>query len=203
MKCEYGCNQEAKHQLKNGKWCCSKSQNSCMTIRLKNSGGLSNAHKEGRLSTKHFDGKRGWRKDKNSFSDIRIKSKFKEEFFVENSSVSRGYLRKIIISESIIEYKCSECGIAKWNGKQLSLELEHKNGIRNDNRLKNLTFLCPNCHSQTSTWRRAKNPKNKISDTVFMDDLSSSKNIKESLKKLDLNASGGNYERSKKLLNIN
>ena len=27
--CDYGCGQEAKHQLKNGKWCCSKSVNSC------------------------------------------------------------------------------------------------------------------------------------------------------------------------------
>jgi len=29
--CEYGCGQEAKYQLKNGKWCCSKSSNSCPT----------------------------------------------------------------------------------------------------------------------------------------------------------------------------
>ena len=27
--CDYGCGQEAKHQFKNGKWCCSKSHNSC------------------------------------------------------------------------------------------------------------------------------------------------------------------------------
>jgi hypothetical protein len=27
--CNYGCNKEAKFQLKNGKWCCSQSQNSC------------------------------------------------------------------------------------------------------------------------------------------------------------------------------
>lgn len=33
--CEYDCGQEAKHQLKNGKWCCSKSQNSCLEIRKK------------------------------------------------------------------------------------------------------------------------------------------------------------------------
>lgn len=29
MLCEYGCGQEAEYQLKNGKWCCCKSQNSC------------------------------------------------------------------------------------------------------------------------------------------------------------------------------
>jgi len=33
--CEYGCGQEAKYQLKNGKWCCSKSQNSCARMRKK------------------------------------------------------------------------------------------------------------------------------------------------------------------------
>jgi len=35
--CDYGCGQEAKHQLKNGKWCCSKSYNSCPEVRKNNS----------------------------------------------------------------------------------------------------------------------------------------------------------------------
>ena len=35
MKCEYGCGEDAKHQLKNGKWCCKKSQNSCTEIKIK------------------------------------------------------------------------------------------------------------------------------------------------------------------------
>lgn len=38
--CEYGCGQEAKHQMNNGKWCCSKSHNSCPAIRKKNSKAL-------------------------------------------------------------------------------------------------------------------------------------------------------------------
>lgn len=37
MKCEYGCGQDAKFILKNGKQCCSKSINSCPIIRAKNS----------------------------------------------------------------------------------------------------------------------------------------------------------------------
>lgn len=36
-KCSYGCGQEAKYQLKNGKWCCESSSNKCSTIKLKNS----------------------------------------------------------------------------------------------------------------------------------------------------------------------
>ena len=37
MICDYGCGQEAKYHFKNGKWCCSKSQNSCPEMRRKNS----------------------------------------------------------------------------------------------------------------------------------------------------------------------
>ena len=29
MKCEYGCDQEAKFQLRNGKWCCSDFYTKC------------------------------------------------------------------------------------------------------------------------------------------------------------------------------
>ena len=35
--CEYGCDQEAKYQFKNGKWCCSESKNSCLSLRKLNS----------------------------------------------------------------------------------------------------------------------------------------------------------------------
>jgi len=81
------------------------------------------------------------------------KKKENKEIFVENSNFSRNHLKRRIIKENLIEYKCSECGLKdKWNGKELSLQLEHKNGINNDNRLENLTFLCPNCHSQTETY---------------------------------------------------
>ena len=37
--CKYGCGQEAKHQLKNGEWCCSESHNSCPVNIQKNKNG--------------------------------------------------------------------------------------------------------------------------------------------------------------------
>jgi transposase-like protein len=58
---------------------------------------------------------------------------------------------------------CSGCGIGpEWNGKKLTLQLEHINGVYNDNRIENLTFLCPNCHSQTPTFSGKKSGSKRI-----------------------------------------
>jgi len=76
-----------------------------------------------------------------------------EKVFCKNSTYSRQHLKRRIIKENLIEYKCSECNlVGEWNDKPISLQLEHKNGINDDNRLENLTFLCPNCHSQTDSF---------------------------------------------------
>ena len=75
-----------------------------------------------------------------------------EEMLIENSSVSRNSLKKRLLKEGIIKNKCSECGLEEWNGKQITMILDHVNGINNDNRLENLRMLCPNCNSQQETF---------------------------------------------------
>jgi len=58
-----------------------------------------------------------------------------------------------------MEDKCVECGIGnEYNGKPITLELDHINGDNLDNKLENLRILCPNCHSQTPTYK-SKNRK--------------------------------------------
>jgi len=52
---------------------------------------------------------------------------------------------------------CNKCGLAEWIGTPITLEYEHKNGDRDDNKRNNVECLCPNCHSQTPTWRGRKN----------------------------------------------
>jgi len=51
--------------------------------------------------------------------------------------------------------KCWTCGITEWNKKEIVMELEHIDGNSENNDLKNLSLICPNCHSQTSTYKGA------------------------------------------------
>lgn len=67
-------------------------------------------------------------------------------------------LKNRLINEGIKKNECECCGISSWNEKPLMCELDHINGNSNDHRLENLRILCPNCHSQTDTFR-AKNIK--------------------------------------------
>lgn len=94
----------------------------------------------------------------------------KEDILKENCKHQRTVLRRYIIKNNLIPYKCAICGCTEWQGKTLSLELDHINGINNDNRLENLRFLCPNCHSQTSTYG-SRNQQTNSSEYDIPDDL--------------------------------
>ena len=48
---------------------------------------------------------------------------------------------------------CYVCGIGDWNGKTIVLDLEHIDGNSDNNREENVALICPNCHSQTSTYK--------------------------------------------------
>jgi 5-methylcytosine-specific restriction endonuclease McrA len=83
-----------------------------------------------------------------------------EEILIEGSTYNNGtHLKRRILDDKLIEYKCVDCSnIGEWNGKSITLQLDHINGINDDNRLENLRFMCPNCHSQTETYA-GKNKK--------------------------------------------
>ena len=53
-------------------------------------------------------------------------------------------------------YACECCNISEWNGKNIVLEVDHIDGHHENNVPSNLRLICPNCHSQTDTYK-AKN----------------------------------------------
>lgn len=114
-------------------------------------------------------------------------------------------IRKHILLNNIFDYKCNKCGIHEWMGQKITLEIEHKDGDNWNNKKENLEFLCPNCHSLTSTFRKKKNKKQKniISDEEIIEALKNNKNINQTLVSLGMDNSGGNYKRVIKICQNN
>ena len=56
------------------------------------------------------------------------------------------------------QYHCALCNRITWRGQPITLEIDHIDGDWENNRPENLRALCPNCHSQTDTYK-AKNKK--------------------------------------------
>lgn len=76
-----------------------------------------------------------------------------ENIFIINSTASQKVLRRHYKDGNYTEYKCSICGLEPfWNGKALSLTLDHINGNNTDDRIENLRWVCPNCDRQLDTY---------------------------------------------------
>lgn len=109
------------------------------------------------IDTSHFKGM-GWNRGESFPSTIKIPL---EKILVENSTYQSFKLRNRLIIEGIKKPQCELCG---WNQRakdgRMPLELDHINGIHNDNRLENLRILCPNCHSLQPTHRGRNKNKN-------------------------------------------
>lgn len=62
-----------------------------------------------------------------------------------------GWARRYLIETR--GYQCQDCNISEWNNKKIVLEWDHIDGNSDNADEKNLRLLCPNCHSQTPTYR--------------------------------------------------
>lgn len=89
-----------------------------------------------------------------------VQKKPKELILVHRPNDTRRSSAKMLkraLLESGVNYICSECGLKpEWNGKKLSLQIDHINADWLDDRIDNLRFLCPNCHCQTATYGNCK-----------------------------------------------
>jgi len=105
--------------------------------------------KELDLDTSHFTGK-GWCKDDrhSEFVQKFIEYPLEDVLVKDSSYLNASGLKKKLLKSGLFEDKCYKCGIyAIWQGDPITLHVHHINGNRSDNRLKNLTILCPNCRS--------------------------------------------------------
>jgi hypothetical protein len=130
----------------------------CRELKIKACGGnyktLQSKIKEWEIDITHFTGA-AWNQGSRFIS---FSKKYKLiDVLIENSPYkSSTILKRRLFKEGLKLEKCEECGISEWNGKKITLELDHINGNNTDNSFDNLKILCPNCHSQTSTFRNKK-----------------------------------------------
>ncbi|MDO8641463.1 MAG: hypothetical protein Q7R33_07990 [Nitrosarchaeum sp.] len=122
------------------------------------------------ISNSHFTGS-GWNRGRHVKCGQVLSL---DTILVENSTyTSTNRLRKRLIHENIFEARCCNCKLTEWMGRKIPLELEHKNGIKNDHRKENLELRCPNCHALTRFYRgrNMKSAREKVVSNMNEDKL--------------------------------
>lgn len=157
--CAHGCGGVARYRSRSGgkkQLRCSEYTTQCPYIRQFNGMMVAQAFHEGRKNTNHLTdeirgkGNRGKRNE-----DAR---KIRIQRVIDGKASFRQIKRYLI--EELKMYFCQLCdNRGKWEGRPLTLQLDHIDGNPKNNRIENLRWLCPNCHSQTETWGRRKDQR--------------------------------------------
>lgn len=108
-----------------------------------------------KLDMRHFTGK-GWNV---GMGFVPTTARPLDEVLVKGRRYQSHTLKKRLF---LAKLKLPECELCGWAEKsvdgRIPVELDHINGDHQDNRIKNLRILCPNCHSLQLT-HRGKNKK--------------------------------------------
>jgi hypothetical protein len=99
-----------------------------------------------KISTDHFDPgtARG--------ANLKCKARPLAEVLVANSTYGRQHVKRRLLTEGLKEPRCELCGQDEmWQGRPMSMILDHINGVRDDHRLENLRMVCPNCAATLDT----------------------------------------------------
>jgi hypothetical protein len=73
------------------------------------------------------------------------------EVWLATGKIGLSALRRHLLE--VYRGRCSNCNLSEWMGKRLVVELEHKDGNSSNDSPDNVCLLCPNCHSQTDTYK--------------------------------------------------
>ena len=76
-----------------------------------------------------------------------------EEYTSNKVPMQSDKLKIRLINEGYLEPRCNMCGISRWLDGEVPLQLDHKDGNKDNNNLENLRLLCPNCHALTPQYR--------------------------------------------------
>jgi len=89
-----------------------------------------------------------------------------ERVLIKNSTYPQGRVKQRLLAGGLKQPVCEMCGQRElWNGRQMSLVLDHINGISNDHRLENLRIVCPNCCATLDTHCGRNLPRRRICPT--------------------------------------
>lgn len=153
------------------------------------------------LSTDHMTGQL-WSKGAVASEDSRIRAKWTPEtVFLETSTAPKSVVRKMLLREGRGDH-CEKCGVREWGGEPLTFELDHINGIRFDHRRENLRFLCPNCHSQTPTYRKGGNyaREDLVTKEFLLEEIPKFESVRELVRYHNLSSSPGVYRKIREVV---
>jgi TPP-dependent indolepyruvate ferredoxin oxidoreductase alpha subunit len=109
---------------------------------------LKNALSFFNIDKSHFTGKGHLRGKSHNY-----KTRPLESILVLGKYENTFRLKTRLINEGLKDKCCEQCHRTIWLGKEIPLELHHKDGNRKNNQRSNLDLLCPNCHALTDNYR--------------------------------------------------
>lgn len=101
------------------------------------------------IDHEHFLGQ-GWRKGK-EFSNEQTPI---EKYLNNEVRIHSHNLKLKLIKHGFKKDECETCGVSKWMGQKVALELDHIDSNHFNNNLENLQIICPNCHAYYTRERR-------------------------------------------------
>jgi hypothetical protein len=129
---------------------------------------ISRLIKKYKLDTSHFINQMGGNKKEKELKEYLVKDRF--------LTINGNRLKEKLYKEGLKKRECEFCKQGEiWNGKKISLILDHIDGDRKNNLIENLQILCPNCNATLDT-HCGKNAKKKLITSNFENRLEIKKN---------------------------